>query len=533
MMARNDSGTPPQDFDGYHRWLGIPKSEQPPNHYRLLGAPLFETEPEVIDNAAGSRLTTLRQYQSGQHSAQCTRILNEVSKARLCLLREDSKAAYDAQLQEELEAESNADATPTQENAEIGLSIRGSGASERASSRRSSGLVGPLLGAGLGGVTVWVILWQLNILPNMFGPNPQAKPKIVAEEPREKKPQKTRASETTDPQEERNGNGLLVNQESKVEGTSNEDRSFNIEGRLVDPNEKSSTASKTTDAKKNQDGSPGSPSAAGSNVVAKTERMPSEELANTESPTELASATPSDSSLKTSVPAGPKDGTGSRPEAESEANVKLTEQVLAKLETAKKAFTDAQEKTKNQLLDQFDKQAEILRKGQAIAIKKIPAEIRLQLTTVVKNERENFVKFERPPLSLPMRLHFFNYVQSVQNNQVKLNASFQKAVDFYTKVGKDAKAKELVEEKNRLLQPKLICVWDYTWKPNATNRDSFYSNGTIGDSSTSTWRLDAVNNRIIRRDGMWTDTLDLSVDGRTMKGSNQFGHAKSATIVDP
>jgi hypothetical protein len=23
-------------FDPYHRWLGIPPQEQPPNHYRLL-----------------------------------------------------------------------------------------------------------------------------------------------------------------------------------------------------------------------------------------------------------------------------------------------------------------------------------------------------------------------------------------------------------------------------------------------------------------------------------------------------------------
>jgi hypothetical protein len=478
-------------------------------------------------------LTTLRQYQSGIHSAQCTRILNEVSKARLCLLREDTKVIYDAQLQEELEAEAETNTQKAHENAAIGPSIQGSEATSRTSPRRSSGLVGPLLGAGLGGVTVWMLLWQLNLLPNLFGPNPQAKAKVVAEQPREKSPLKRRDSETTDPPADRDGAGRLANRESNVEGTSNEDRPFNIEGRLADPDEKSSTASQTADAKKTQNGSPKSPSAVGDSAVAKTERMPSDESANTESPTELASATPSDSSLKTSAPAASKNGTGNQPEAEPEANVKLTEQVLAKLETAKKAFADAQEKTKNQLLDQFDKQAEILRKGQASAIKKLPAEVRLQLTTVVKNERENFVKFERPLLSLPMRLHFFNYVQSVQNNQLKLNASFQKAVDFYTKVGQDAKAKEVVEEKNRLLQPKLICVWDYTWKPNATSRTSFYSNGTVGEYSTATWRLDAVNNRIIWRNGMWTDTLDLSVDGRTMKGSNQFGHAKSATIVDP
>ena len=31
-------------FDPYHKWLGIPPQDQPPNHYRLLGVELFETD---------------------------------------------------------------------------------------------------------------------------------------------------------------------------------------------------------------------------------------------------------------------------------------------------------------------------------------------------------------------------------------------------------------------------------------------------------------------------------------------------------
>ena len=27
-----------EKFDPYHEWLGIPASEQPPDHYRLLGS---------------------------------------------------------------------------------------------------------------------------------------------------------------------------------------------------------------------------------------------------------------------------------------------------------------------------------------------------------------------------------------------------------------------------------------------------------------------------------------------------------------
>ncbi|HQU45105.1 MAG TPA: hypothetical protein PK867_19985 [Pirellulales bacterium] len=43
-----------QAFDPYHKWLGIPPKDQPPNHYRLLGIELFEEDLEVIDLARPS-----------------------------------------------------------------------------------------------------------------------------------------------------------------------------------------------------------------------------------------------------------------------------------------------------------------------------------------------------------------------------------------------------------------------------------------------------------------------------------------------
>ena len=40
------------EFDAYHRWLGIPPAEQPPNYYRLLGLQAFEHDRDVIDGVA-------------------------------------------------------------------------------------------------------------------------------------------------------------------------------------------------------------------------------------------------------------------------------------------------------------------------------------------------------------------------------------------------------------------------------------------------------------------------------------------------
>ena len=46
-------------FDSYHKWLGIPPAEQPPNYYRLIAVPLFEEDSDVIDTAANQTITSV------------------------------------------------------------------------------------------------------------------------------------------------------------------------------------------------------------------------------------------------------------------------------------------------------------------------------------------------------------------------------------------------------------------------------------------------------------------------------------------
>ena len=85
----------PETFDAYHRWLGIPPNQQPPNHYRLLGIQPFEEDREVIETAADRQMIHLRNYQSGKHSDLSQKLLNEVAAARVCLLNPERKAQYD------------------------------------------------------------------------------------------------------------------------------------------------------------------------------------------------------------------------------------------------------------------------------------------------------------------------------------------------------------------------------------------------------------------------------------------------------
>lgn len=101
-----------QPFDPYYKWLGIPPSQQPPHHYRLLGVELFETDRDVIDIAANQRMSYLHDLGSGPNGKFSQKLLNEVSSARRCLLDEQQKATYDEQLRAKLASMSAAASAP-------------------------------------------------------------------------------------------------------------------------------------------------------------------------------------------------------------------------------------------------------------------------------------------------------------------------------------------------------------------------------------------------------------------------------------
>lgn len=88
-------------FNPYQKWLGIPLKDQPPNHYRLLGLELFESDPEIIDGAADRQMAYVRQFQSGEQAAAAAALLSQLATARLCLLKAGSKTAYDTELRKQ------------------------------------------------------------------------------------------------------------------------------------------------------------------------------------------------------------------------------------------------------------------------------------------------------------------------------------------------------------------------------------------------------------------------------------------------
>ena len=86
------------EFNPYHKWLGIPLSEQPADYYRLLGIALFESDPDVITGASDQRMQFLRTMQTGKRGKLVDKLLNEIANAKVCLLNKEKKAAYDQKL---------------------------------------------------------------------------------------------------------------------------------------------------------------------------------------------------------------------------------------------------------------------------------------------------------------------------------------------------------------------------------------------------------------------------------------------------
>lgn len=85
----------------YHKLLGIPPAEQPPNLYRLLAIDLFESDEEVITNAARGRCQFLRGISLKQPDVT-EPLLNEIMAAKVRLLDPVERSAYDQELRERL-----------------------------------------------------------------------------------------------------------------------------------------------------------------------------------------------------------------------------------------------------------------------------------------------------------------------------------------------------------------------------------------------------------------------------------------------
>ena len=83
------------EFDPYVVWLEIDPALCPPNFYDLLGITPFESDSAIIEKAFEERLRLVRSFQTGPRGLYTQDLLNELTQARLCLLNEQDRLAYD------------------------------------------------------------------------------------------------------------------------------------------------------------------------------------------------------------------------------------------------------------------------------------------------------------------------------------------------------------------------------------------------------------------------------------------------------
>lgn len=108
-------------FDPYHKWLGIPPDQQPPNHYQLLRIELFESDTDVIEHTYNKELKSLEQYKEGEHADQARRLCEDLEQAHRCLLNPTDRAAYDAQLRSKMKDDEEAEAEAKQQARKLAI----------------------------------------------------------------------------------------------------------------------------------------------------------------------------------------------------------------------------------------------------------------------------------------------------------------------------------------------------------------------------------------------------------------------------
>jgi formylglycine-generating enzyme required for sulfatase activity len=96
-----DGNASPDSQDLYARWLNIPPGPRPPDHYTLLGLPLFTADLQEIEAAAHRQLDLLDVHAlhlDPEKRAACQRLMNEVAQARSVLADPHRRVDYDCTL---------------------------------------------------------------------------------------------------------------------------------------------------------------------------------------------------------------------------------------------------------------------------------------------------------------------------------------------------------------------------------------------------------------------------------------------------
>lgn len=488
-IAKDASGA--SEFDGHHRWLGIPKREQPPHHYRLLGISPFEDDPDVIATAAGARLTTLRQQQSGPHFELCTRLLNEVSQVRLCLLNPDKKAVYDARLSATLRPAPESVGEGQDEFAEMSFHV-GESVTRR---RNDSSPLATIVASLLGGISAWLLLWQLNLLPSGLGrggPQP-APPK-----------QKAVAKAST-----RTALPKIGDAEKSIryvpEDASNP---FGIEGRLI--------VDEPADIER-----PDSVKPPVDSISLSSQSTPSDELISKSSQTIQPESAPI---LIVAGPDSAASGFGS-PKLQAQLAIQREKEIGACIQKHDEACRVA----RKILLANFDQAISHIKLN-----KRLTQEVRIGIAQALKAEKGTFETTGCVPFSLTMRTAMQKYLKQISSSEQRVYKAYDIAVSAFQNDKDDKNVALMLRRKYAV--PRIVGKWEchgvnfrgpkFTW--------ILYSNFRVNPTPDENiawpdyWNFKGstiviTNNGPAAPKGGFKDVCTVRADGQQFTARNQHG----------
>lgn len=101
-----------EKIDLHQKWLGIPSTMRPLNHYFLLGLKLFEDDQNKIQRAYESRIILLKSKENGPFVELSQKLMADIGKAKVVLADPQKKSEYDLKLTASLDTATVADDLP-------------------------------------------------------------------------------------------------------------------------------------------------------------------------------------------------------------------------------------------------------------------------------------------------------------------------------------------------------------------------------------------------------------------------------------
>jgi len=86
------------NFNPYHKWLGIPEKKCPPTFYELLGISLNEEDRAVIQSAAERQKTHVEQFLGTSYTKFANQLISQIDEAEITLLSPQLRREYDRQV---------------------------------------------------------------------------------------------------------------------------------------------------------------------------------------------------------------------------------------------------------------------------------------------------------------------------------------------------------------------------------------------------------------------------------------------------